>query len=253
MANINYIEKHLKTFTVRAHKHNYWEIIYVTEGNGQIETTDGKVFPYSKGDTICIPPNVIHTNISASGFKNLHLTIDGLQLKSDHILMIPPSVNSKELECLLNMSYKYFHLLPIEHELNFSLANAIVSLLTHLLKNHQAPSITQAIENEIIHNYTDMYFDLDRVYESIPYSKEYARKVFLKDYKISPAKFLLNKRIELAIQLLSERENNKYSIKDISESCGFPDQLYFSRVFKKEVGVSPKDYKVTVLNNNKIY
>ena len=167
--------------------------------------------------------------------------------------MIPPSVNSKELECLLNMSYKYFHLLPIEHELNFSLANAIVSLLTHLLKNHQAPSITQAIENEIIHNYTDMYFDLDRVYESIPYSKEYARKVFLKDYKISPAKFLLNKRIELAIQLLSERDNNKYSIKDISESCGFPDQLYFSRVFKKEVGVSPKDYKVTVLDNNKIY
>ena len=168
MANINYIEKHLKTFTVRAHKHNYWEIIYVTEGNGQIETTDGKVFPYSKGDTICIPPNVIHTNISASGFKNLHLTIDGLQLKSDHILMIPPSVNSKELECLLNMSYKYFHLLPIEHELNFSLANAIVSLLTHLLKNHQAPSITQAIENEIIHNYTDMYLNRSPTRKNMP-------------------------------------------------------------------------------------
>lgn len=113
--------------------------------------------------------------------------------------------------------------------------------------------MSQTISKIIINNYTDHDFELDSVYIDLPYCKEHARKLFLTDYKVTPAKFLTNKRIELAKQLLSERKNSKYSIKEISESCGFFDQLYFSRIFKKETGVAPKDYKVSALNNNKIF
>ena len=52
MAIINYIEKHLKTFTVKTHKHNYWEIIYVTDGVGTIETEDKQVIEYKKGEKL---------------------------------------------------------------------------------------------------------------------------------------------------------------------------------------------------------
>ena len=58
MATINYLERHLKTYKVTSHKHSYWEIIYVTEGSGQIITEDNQVFPYAQGDTICIPPSL---------------------------------------------------------------------------------------------------------------------------------------------------------------------------------------------------
>jgi hypothetical protein len=45
MAIINYIEKHLKTFSVTKHMHNDWEIIYVTEGSGTIETENNHIIP----------------------------------------------------------------------------------------------------------------------------------------------------------------------------------------------------------------
>ena len=42
MPIINYIGKNMKTYDVKQHKHNYWEIIYCTNGSGRIvfETQD---------------------------------------------------------------------------------------------------------------------------------------------------------------------------------------------------------------------
>lgn len=253
MANINYIERHLKTYTVSSHKHNYWEIIYVTEGNGQLEIPSGAIYPYSKGNIICIPPNLTHKNISPSGFKNLHLTIEGLQLHYDQPIVLLSNENTKDFARLLEMCYKYFHLLPIEHEINFALSNAVVCHLTYLISNKKISPVSQTISKIIINNYTNPDFDLDSVYKDLPYCKEHARKVFLMDYKITPTKFLINKRIELAKQLLSERKSSKDSIQEISKSCGFYDQLYFSRIFKKITGIAPKDYKISALDNNKIF
>lgn len=253
MANINYIEKHLRTYTVNAHKHKHWEIIYVTDGSGQLEISTGEFYPYSKGNILCIPPDLIHKNVSECGFKNLHLTIEGLQLNFNKPIVLSKSENTKDFTRLLEMCYKYFHLLPPDHEMNFALSNAVVNLLTYLVSNSRISPVSQIISKTIINNYTDPDFDLNDVYKDLPYCKEYARKVFLTDYKVTPAKFLTNKRIELAKQLLSERKINKYSIKEISESCGFFDQLYFSRIFKKETGIAPKDYKVKAINNNKIF
>jgi len=47
-------------------------------------------------------------------------------------------------------------------------------------------------------------------------------------------------RINYAKRLLKE---DKLSIKEIAASCGYSDQYYFSRVFKKNVGYSPTEYK----------
>ena len=71
---------------------------------------------------------------------------------------------------------------------------------------------------------------------------------------MSPLTYLMEKRIDCAKQLLLRRNNNdsNYSIKEIAEMCGFSDPLYFSRYFKKITGVPPKEYKLTILENNKI-
>lgn len=47
-------------------------------------------------------------------------------------------------------------------------------------------------------------------------------------------------RINYAKRLLKE---DKLSIKEIAVSCGYNDQYYFSRVFKKNVGFTPTEYK----------
>ncbi|WP_234534504.1 helix-turn-helix domain-containing protein [Paenibacillus pseudetheri] len=38
-------------------------------------------------------------------------------------------------------------------------------------------------------------------------------------------------------------QNPRLKLSQISEMVGFHDVKYFSKVFKKQVGVSPKDYR----------
>lgn len=253
MAAINYIEKHLKTHQVNIHKHNYWEIIYVTEGNGQIETFDQNPLRYSQGDILCIPPNLYHKNFSQAGFKNIHLTIENWNNSCKQLIRLPRGEHSKDLFLLLELAYKYFHLLPVNSDLNFALSDAIIAHIEFMLDKPHLSSISQAFETAIVNNYTNIYFTLDEVYRSIPYSKEYSRKIFLKEHGVTPAKFLLQKRLALAAQLLSARSDSKNRIADIAESCGFADPLYFSRIFKHEMKVSPKEYMITALEQNKVY
>jgi YesN/AraC family two-component response regulator len=51
-------------------------------------------------------------------------------------------------------------------------------------------------------------------------------------------------RIEKAQNMIS---TNILSLSEISASIGFNDPLYFSKVFKKYVGLSPKQYRMSQL------
>ena len=85
-------------------------------------------------------------------------------------------------------------------------------------------------------------FSLDDVYKTFALSKDYIRRQFIKEKGISPLQFLNNTRIAFAQKLLLSKNVNNYKIYEIAEMCGFSDQLYFSRVFKKITGISPKEY-----------
>ena len=254
MAIINYIEKHLKTFTVKQHKHLFWEIIYVTDGKGVFTFENGEKLPYQKGQIVCIPPNLYHVNTSSVGFKNIHLTLDSWTPSVNRPILIQASNSSKDLYTLMELAYKYFQLASEQSELLLSLARAIVASLDFLINAPPISKTSQTVQEAIINNYTDCDFSLDSVYASIPYSKEYVRKIFIKEHGLSPLAYLTEKRIDRAKQLLLRRNSNdsNYSIKEIAETCGFSDQLYFSRCFKKITGVAPKAYKLTILENNKV-
>ncbi|MBO5480895.1 MAG: helix-turn-helix domain-containing protein [Clostridia bacterium] len=253
MAIINYIEKHLKTFTVKSHKHNYWEIIYVTEGVGTIETEDAHVIEYKKGEMICIPPNIRHINNSSLGFKNIHFTIEDWNPPLQTPLLIPYSDSSKDFYTVLKLTYRYFHQLPANHPINLAFTHSIEAFLNRLIQQSEAYNITQIIVHEIINHYTETKFDLDEAYKLVPLSKEHLRKLFIKEHGISPSKFLLQKRLTLAKQLLSKKEDGYLRINEIAEACGFDDHAYFCRVFKKETGLAPNEFQLRLLEDNKIY
>lgn len=56
----------------------------------------------------------------------------------------------------------------------------------------------------------------------------------------TPLKYLINLRISNAQMLL---ETTDYSVAQISESVGYDNPLYFSRLFHKQTGISPTDYR----------
>ena len=69
-------------------------------------------------------------------------------------------------------------------------------------------------------------------------SEVYFRKLFKKLNGVSPQKYIINLKLEFAFHLLG---SNLYSVSEVSQKSGFQDTKYFSRIFKKRYGYSPKD------------
>ena len=63
---------------------------------------------------------------------------------------------------------------------------------------------------------------------------------FKKINKVTPAQYLINLRITNAIELLIRSNKN---ITEIANAVGIEDSLYFSRIFKSHIGMSPSDYR----------
>ncbi len=57
----------------------------------------------------------------------------------------------------------------------------------------------------------------------------------------SPKQYILNAKIEIAKELL---KNTELSVAQVGEQIGFSDQNYFSRIFKKNVFLSPSAYRL---------
>jgi two-component system, response regulator YesN len=70
----------------------------------------------------------------------------------------------------------------------------------------------------------------------------YLARVFKRHAGTAPVRCLRDLRVRHARKLLDERP--ALEIKEIASMVGYPDQGYFSRVFKQAVGTSPQEYRV---------
>ena len=75
-----------------------------------------------------------------------------------------------------------------------------------------------------------------RLASSVNISEDYLTRIFRKELGLSPWDYINRYRIQIASSLLV---NTSRALSDIAESCGFQDQAYFCRVFKKVKGFSP--------------
>lgn len=75
---------------------------------------------------------------------------------------------------------------------------------------------------------------------SVHLSEIYFHNIFTESVGISPHQYLIDCRIENAKKLLW---NTDISITDIAEKCGFGCQQYLNKVFKKETGMTPNNYR----------
>lgn len=70
-------------------------------------------------------------------------------------------------------------------------------------------------------------------------SDTYFRKLFKREFHISPKRYVINRRMKYAA---SQIIAGYYSLEEISELCGYNDYKHFSVEFKKNIGVSPSRY-----------
>ncbi len=100
-------------------------------------------------------------------------------------------------------------------------------------------SIVYKITEYINANYANK-ISLDDIAKEVYLSRSYISTVFKEEMGITLTEYIRDVRIEKSKLLLLD---NKIRIVDISGLCGFDDQSYFTKVFHKSVGVTPKKYR----------
>ena len=82
--------------------------------------------------------------------------------------------------------------------------------------------------------------DLGKLAEEYGFSSAYLSRIFTREEGESPVRFLTSIRIKEAKRLLADTDE---PIARVGELSGYPDQFYFSRTFRKEVGKNPTQYR----------
>ncbi len=92
--------------------------------------------------------------------------------------------------------------------------------------------------------YIDLHFKekdcLSSLEEVCGISRRRLNELFKNQFDITPNRYIIMRKVELAKQLL---QANELSVLEISEMCGFADIYYFSKVFKNETGLTPREYR----------
>ncbi|WP_191013794.1 response regulator [Treponema zioleckii] len=92
-------------------------------------------------------------------------------------------------------------------------------------------------------HYADQNTTLTTVAEVVALSPNHFSTIFSQECKTTFIEYLTNVRLENAKRLMRETDMKGY---DIAYECGFSDPHYFSYIFKKNTGLSPREYKLSV-------
>jgi two-component system response regulator YesN len=113
--------------------------------------------------------------------------------------------------------------------------------LSQLLLQHQHK------ENKVIYeicSYIEKHYQenltLQHISNQFFISREYISRKFKQEFKVNFSDYMSRIRIEKSKLLLL---NPHLRIAKIAEEVGYPDVKYFSKVFKKIVGVSPNQFR----------
>src|SRR3984957_9017079 len=86
----------------------------------------------------------------------------------------------------------------------------------------------------------DQPLDLNIISRHSCISRFHLHRLFTRIYRKTPHRYLTQKRIDNAKQLLA---GNKLSVSEICNNVGFESIGSFSILFKKEIGFAPKYYR----------
>jgi AraC family transcriptional regulator of arabinose operon len=81
---------------------------------------------------------------------------------------------------------------------------------------------------------------LKKVCNSLGSSQSTLNRLFKKYLGASPIEYFIAQKMLAAKEML---KNDKLSIKEIAETLGYSNQLYFSTEFKKRNGSSPREFR----------
>ncbi len=245
------------------HSHDFYELYFLLDGEREF-FVDNKMFKVSANTLVVVPPFCIHKteggpykriniNISPDLLSQFHneflmntskeiavkidknyIDIVTRLLKEGTKIQSSMSNNKVKVDCMLSLVQTIIYLLSIQNLVAIS-----ASSTAHKPKN-VSPEVLKIL-SYINLNYNQQ-IQLKDLCDKFFLSKVSLCKKFKNVMNCSIMEYVSRMRLSKAKLLL--RDTNK-SIEEIAVECGFSSANYFGLIFKKEVGLSPLNYKKT--------
>jgi AraC family transcriptional regulator len=263
------------TFATTEHQHTMHAIAYGLAYSSGVcasgtRVLDGKLERERRnsGDLAIIPAGISHRCSWDAQAQFMILAIEPALLQQvgqdwvnpDQIELIPQFMNRQD-----SFIQGIFSALSAEAEMggigSYLLIDSLkTALAIHLLRHYCAtqPKLSTYADGlsqsrlqkviEYIHEYLDQNLKLVDLSEIAQISPYHFLRLFKKSMGVTPHRYILQCRIDLAKSLLQHSELN---IAEIAVRTGFCDQSHLTRAFKRLVGVTPKQLLQNRLVANK--
>jgi len=105
-------------------------------------------------------------------------------------------------------------------------------------QNQNGNTMFEMVRQYVDNHYRDPSLTLGSVAAIFSYTETYFSSLFKKNMGLGFNQYVNRLRIAYSLRLI---EDGCDSVREIAAACGFSDALYFSKVFKKKVGVTPTE------------
>lgn len=253
VTDIGYYPRAENHFRERRHGANEYVFIYCTEGEGWLELNGqhrkirtNQFFMMPKGETHRYgaskdnPWSIYWMHFEGKTAKDLFARYEINAGPNDII----PFEN--ERVGLFDQIYKIFQSNYIESSLEYAnilalsfIGSFVYGEIDRSTDAHAREHLVDAIIDFLTGN-LDKSFTSQDIADEFNYSTSYLFSLFKKRTGYAIIHFFNLKKTQKACEYLKYTD---MSVKEISYNMGFQDPLYFSRLFKKNMGMSPRAYK----------
>ena len=217
-----------------------WEFSCITAGYGELRSE--RSLGLEPATVYLVPPAVKHAESSEGVLDSIWMGLGGDQLP-DTAWDGARSVRSPELAQLFEQAWRLaqHRNACVGPELD-GLTRVILGGFLRLVNAPRTPRGEQLVQEAIRLMYSQFHSPLSvgAIARQLGCSVCYFQRAFRHITEMSPARYLAQIRLQHALMWL---ETSELTVGEVATKVGYADSLYFSRVMRKAVGLSPSQFR----------
>lgn len=228
--------------------HTHGELIMVTKGNINI-CVDGKTYNLREGEMTIVFPYLTHSYEDAPDADALLILFDPLATAFDNTFLTKKPkkhyTDGSAYYHMLNRAVSLINSGKIKTAMGY--INAVIGEFLETTPTEEADNTSEDAVTKILTYCAEHFTEsitIKSVSDALYLSPSYVSKIFSQKLRYGFREYINALRINMARSLLKNPEKR---ITDIMLSCGFVNQSSFNRVFRDICGISPKEYRNTVI------